>query len=100
MTLPPLIATADGSAIELRRVPVPEGVERAGPPALLVHGLALNHRNHDMLEDLSLARYMAKRGRDVWLLTLRSGRADLGWRERSLRTVSEPPWRSSPPLPH
>ncbi|MBZ0121968.1 MAG: alpha/beta fold hydrolase [Sandaracinaceae bacterium] len=78
------VPTRDGSAIELRRIPAVEDAPRAGPPVLLVHGLALNHRNNDLLEDLSLARYLAKHGRDVWLLTLRSGRADLRWRERSL----------------
>jgi polyhydroxyalkanoate synthase len=72
------VQTADGSSIELRRLPA---VARSGPPVLLVHGLALNHRNHDMRADLSLGRHLAAAGRDVWLLTLRSGRADLSWRE-------------------
>ncbi len=72
------VATEDGSAIELRRVPADD---RSGPPVLLVHGLALNHRNNDMREDLSLGRHLARAGRDVWLLTLRSGRDDLTWSE-------------------
>ncbi len=75
------IATDDGSAIELRRVPASLEREREGPPVLLVHGLALNHRNHDLREDLSLGRHLAKSGRDVWLLTLRCGREDLTWSE-------------------
>lgn len=72
------VTTGDLSAIELRRVPC---TMRRGPPVLLVHGLALNHRNHDLREDLSLGRHLAKRGRDVWLLTLRTGREDLTWAE-------------------
>ncbi|MGF1465462.1 MAG: alpha/beta fold hydrolase [Sandaracinaceae bacterium] len=72
------LPTPDGSAVELRRLPPGRG---EGPPVLLVHGLALNHRNHDMLAELSLGRLLAERGRDVWLLTLRSGRGDVSLRE-------------------
>lgn len=75
------VATEDGSAIELRRVPPSLEHGRGGTPVLLVHGLALNHRNHDLREDLSLGRHLARTGRDVWLLTLRSGRHDLTWAE-------------------
>lgn len=68
----------DGGTIELRRVgrselSGPEG-ESSAVPVLMVHGLAMNHRNHDTAEDASLARYLRGQGRDVWLLTLRSGR--------------------------
>jgi pimeloyl-ACP methyl ester carboxylesterase len=68
------LPTADGSFIELRRLPSPAEA-RDLPPVLLVHGLGANHRNNDLTEDLSLARFLQKRGRDVWLLTLRSGLA-------------------------
>lgn len=78
--------TEDGSQVELRRLPASEDHGRSGPPVLLVHGLALNHRNNDMTEDLSLGRYLARCGRDVWLLTLRSGREDLSWREERRAT--------------
>lgn len=68
------ITTPDGATIELRRVPLPDAVVRAAlPPVLLVHGIGANHRNNDLHPDFSLARYLAARGRDVWLLTLRSG---------------------------
>lgn len=79
------LTTADGSAIELRRLPREEGVTE-GAPVLLVHGLALNHRNNDLTEDLSLGRHLARRGRDVWLLTLRAGRDDLSWGEERRAT--------------
>jgi polyhydroxyalkanoate synthase subunit PhaC len=63
----------DGGLIELRRVAAPhEDGDRV--PLLMIHGLAMNHRNHDTHEDYSFARYMHRQGRDVWLVTLRSGR--------------------------
>jgi pimeloyl-ACP methyl ester carboxylesterase len=74
------VPTPDGSAFELRRLDPPPTPE--APPILLVHGLAANHRNVDPEPDHSLARFLAERGRDVWLLTLRSGRADKTRAER------------------
>jgi pimeloyl-ACP methyl ester carboxylesterase len=47
-----------------------------------VHGLAANHRNVDPDEDRSLSRHLHGLGRDVWLLSLRSGQAGLTARER------------------
>jgi polyhydroxyalkanoate synthase subunit PhaC len=67
------IATEDGTAIELRRLPPPEAATAALPPVILVHGLGANHRNNDLDDDLSLARHLRAAGRDVWLVTLRSG---------------------------
>ncbi len=70
-----VLQTEDGARIELRRVPRPPGVaeQQDLPPIVLVHGLAANHRNQDIHPDYSLARHLAALGRDVWLLTLRSG---------------------------
>ncbi len=77
------IVTPDGATIELRRVPIPEAAAKVAlPPVLLVHGLGVNHRNQDLHPDFSLARYLAARGRDVWLLTLRSGLRPRSWAER------------------
>lgn len=69
------LPTEDGSAIELRRIAAPPGVAQGSdlPPVLMVHGLGANHRNSDLHPDASLARHLAAKGRDVWLLTLRSG---------------------------
>jgi pimeloyl-ACP methyl ester carboxylesterase len=68
------LETADGSRIELRRLPVAADVDiPLLPPVLLVHGIGANHRNNDAHPDVSLARALAAMGRDVWLLTLRSG---------------------------
>jgi pimeloyl-ACP methyl ester carboxylesterase len=77
------LTTPDGATIELRRIPIPEAATKAAlPPVLLVHGLGANHRNQDLHPDFSLARYLAARGRDVWLLTLRSGLRPRSWAER------------------
>jgi len=69
------IPTNDGGAIELRRLPG----GGAGTPVLLVHGVAANHRNVDFHPDNSLARHLSAEGRDVWLLTLRSGCRGRSW---------------------
>lgn len=79
------LATPDGAKLELRRVGVSDGAANDGAgadavPVLLVHGISANHRNLDLERESSLARYLAERGRDVWLLTLRSGRR-FRWRE-------------------
>ncbi|MEP7122457.1 MAG: alpha/beta fold hydrolase, partial [Byssovorax sp.] len=77
------LTTPDGATIELRRVPIPSAAPKVDlPPVLLVHGLGANHRNQDLHPDFSLARYLAARGRDVWLLTLRSGLRPRRWAER------------------
>jgi polyhydroxyalkanoate synthase len=66
------LETEDGASIELRRLP--PGAERSAlPPVLCVHGIGIDHHNVDMFEDRSIARHLQRRGRDVWLLTLRSG---------------------------
>ncbi|AUX20122.1 lipase [Sorangium cellulosum] len=82
-----VLETGDGARIELRRVPrPPTATEQPDlPPILLVHGLAANHRNQDIHPDYSLARHLAALGRDVWLLTLRSGRLLTRVERRSVR---------------
>ena len=76
------LRTPVGARIELRRLPGDVIGDR--PPVLCVHGIAIDHRNNDMLESLSIARALRATGREVWLLTLRSGIEDLSWRERRL----------------
>ncbi len=70
----------DGSWCELRRLKPTTPSDL--PPVMMVHGIAINHRNLDPRPDVSIARTMRDTGRDVWLLTLRSGRWDLTARER------------------
>lgn len=67
-----IVATEDGAFIELRRLPPPADPASL-PPVLCVHGIGIDHHNNDMFEDRSMARHLHRRGRDVWLLTLRSG---------------------------
>ena len=65
------LSTPDGAAIELYRLP---GETKHGSvPVLLVHGVGIDHRNNDMVPQVSLARHLRASGRDVWLLRLRSG---------------------------
>lgn len=75
-----ILATPDDSQVELRRLKPATPAQHAGqplPPVLLVHGIAMNHRNLDADENLSLARRLRDDGRDVWLLTMRCGRRTL-----------------------
>lgn len=67
------LRTSDGAFIELRRIPRSALQPADLPPVLVVHGVASNHRNQDAHPDNSLARHLASLGRDVWVLTLRSG---------------------------
>lgn len=65
------VVTEDGQHICLRRLNG-EGPSNGRPPVLMVHGICSNHRNVDPHPQRSMARYLAARGRDVWLLTLRT----------------------------
>jgi len=76
------LPTPDGSLVEIRRLRPPTAPK--GSPVLLVHGVGASHRNLDFTLDRSLARYLHADGRDVWLLTLRSGRSDRRFTERRL----------------
>ena len=76
-TLVERLPTPDGAAIELRRLP--GEVDTSKPPILCVHGIAIDHRNNDMSESVSIARALRTSGRDVWLLTLRSGMENASW---------------------
>jgi pimeloyl-ACP methyl ester carboxylesterase len=69
------LVTDDGVPVTLHRLAPPSLPSSA--PVLLVHGVAANHRNVDAEPDRSLARHLHGEGRDVWLLTLRSGQSSL-----------------------
>ncbi len=70
--------TADGWELALVQY-LPEGVPQ-GRPVLLCHGIAANARHMDLDETNSLARWLARNGREVWTLSIRgtgdSDRAD------------------------
>lgn len=76
----------DGVRCQLRRLG--PAARTSTPPALLVHGIAINHRNLDISAQTSLARTLRDKGHDVWLLTLRSGLPDSRAFERRRTTFS------------
>lgn len=63
------VRTRDGYALALVRY-APKG-PIAGPPVLLVHGISANGRNMDFEDALSLPRWLAARGHDAWVLSIR-----------------------------
>ena len=64
-----LVRARDGVALHLRRVREPGA--RRGRAVMLLHGLASNHEGFHFPGGLSMARYLARRGYDVWLPELR-----------------------------
>jgi pimeloyl-ACP methyl ester carboxylesterase len=65
---------ADGwrlALVRYRPAPNGDGSTPHGEPVLLVHGIAANRYNMDFMDDLSLARFLAARGFDAWVLELR-----------------------------
>ncbi len=70
------VRTRDGWRLAVYRYWKGKGSSRWGPVAL-VHGLGANRHNLDApVPEISLARYLAERGHDVWVVELRgSGRS-------------------------
>jgi pimeloyl-ACP methyl ester carboxylesterase len=64
------VPTADGSAIALGRYH-PRGPRRFEEPVLLAHSLGTNRFNLDFDETYSVARALARRGFEAWVLELR-----------------------------
>ncbi len=62
--------TADGRRLALRRY-LPENPMMDKEPVILCHGLSYNLLFWDLAEEVSLARYLAGAGYDVWSLSLR-----------------------------
>lgn len=65
-----VLPMTDGARVELHRI---KSQVSSAPPVLLVHGIATDHRHLDLTHDRSLARSLAHRGNDVWLLSMRCG---------------------------
>lgn len=75
------VRTRDGWRLALYRYPTRFRTSRWGP-VLLFHGLGANRHNLDSpVEEISLARYLAARAHDVWVVELRgAGRSRRkGW---------------------
>lgn len=66
---PHAVVTRDGWTLEVHRVR-PPGTPR-GRPVVVMHGIVANGRNMDLDERHSIARWLAARGRDVWVPSLR-----------------------------
>lgn len=64
------VPTADGSAIALGRYH-PRGPRRFAQPVILGHSLATNRFNLDFDERYSVARFLARRGFEAWVLEVR-----------------------------
>jgi len=73
--------TADGATIALGRYH-PRGRRRFVEPVVLAHGLGANRFDLDFDERYSLARYLARRGFEAWVLELR-GRGHAGFHGRA-----------------
>lgn len=65
------VKTADGWRLALHRYRA-EGAARLQHPVLLVPGLACNRVAYDLDPQRSLARWLASRGVDVWVVELRA----------------------------
>jgi pimeloyl-ACP methyl ester carboxylesterase len=70
------VATDDGAQIALARY-LPRGERRFAEPVILAHGLGANRFTWDFSPRHSLARRLAERGFDAWILELR-GRGEAG----------------------
>jgi pimeloyl-ACP methyl ester carboxylesterase len=63
--------TSDGWRIAVVRYRAVAAPIAKGEPVLLIHGIAANRYNFDLTDEQSLARFLAGRGHDVWLVELR-----------------------------
>lgn len=67
--------TTDGWKVALTRYQPEE--KKHSRPILLCHGLSANRFTFDLAPEVSLARYLAERGFDVWVIELRGrGKSD------------------------
>jgi len=64
------VDTEDDWTLELKRFFIPGGIEYSNP-IILCHGLGYNGRFWDIEEDKSFAAYLADKGFDVWVVSLR-----------------------------
>ena len=62
--------TADGWNLQVQRYR-PSTIEGGNNPVILCHGLSYNNRFWDLANKVSLARYLAGEGYDVWAVSLR-----------------------------
>lgn len=65
------VRTGGGWEAALHRYRPRPGGEPRAVPVILAHGVAMNRRFWDMTPEISLARYLAGRGHDVWIAEYR-----------------------------
>lgn len=75
------VHTDDGATIALGRYHA-RGAPRFAEPVVLAHGLGANRYDLDFDERYSLARFLAKRGFEAWVLEMR-GRGHAGFHARA-----------------
>lgn len=63
--------TGDNWKLVVRRYSIPAMLDPQRPPVILCHGFGYNSRFFDLRADVSLARYLAQNGFDVWVADLR-----------------------------
>lgn len=80
------VPAGGGWEVALHRVRPAPGTKPRGTPVLLAHGIAMCRRFWHMTEDTSLARYLSRRGHDVWIAEYRgyaasrhTGEGDRPW---------------------
>lgn len=74
-----VVRTTDGWKLVAVRYWSSQGLDRSKPPVVLCHGFNYNGRFFDLDESLSLARYLALAGFDVWTPDLRGSGLSNKW---------------------
>ncbi len=65
------VPAGGGWEVALHRVKPAAGTARRPRPVILAHGIAMCRRCWHLTEELSLARYLSRRGHDVWIVEYR-----------------------------
>lgn len=74
-----VVQTADGWKLVLRRYRVAGQLDPAKFPVILCHGFGYNGNFFDLSADVTLARYLANQGFDVWVVDLRGSGQSHKW---------------------
>ncbi|MFO0947507.1 MAG: alpha/beta fold hydrolase [Planctomycetota bacterium] len=74
-----VVQTADGWKLVLHRYRVPGQNDPSKFPVILCHGFSYNGNFFDLSADVTLARYLANQGFDVWVADLRGSGQSHKW---------------------
>ncbi|MDP8263246.1 MAG: alpha/beta fold hydrolase [Candidatus Ancaeobacter aquaticus] len=75
---PHYVATPDGWKIAIEHVSS-RGIANDNPPVILCHGLGYNGDFWMLSREMNLAQYLADRGYDVWIMSLRGAGKSTKW---------------------